>query len=260
MACRLSVRLLGTDVSCSVTWVENGIGAYALQLSVDTSSLLFSSSSFPHSFIAWPLWTCKLQLFTDTKLDTCPTEGRERENKNELASLFPACFFTPFETEMKLTHLLKHWPMETRSGQETWLEIGFFSVALCLLLLFTSYVTKACLWPCWILLFLLLSLPPGISYLTSVITVIIVLAPNWFRLSTCIMCLLFRGYLQPKDVYLKLAKQSLRAFSRGWGHRWTQDISTSSGDASPHIRGVQLFIIWGSFGWTEQFCLTGTVR
>lgn len=52
---------------------------------------------------------------------------RERERRRRLGSLFLLNSSLHFETEMKLANLLKHWSVETRSGQETTEDWLFFN-------------------------------------------------------------------------------------------------------------------------------------
>lgn len=134
------MSLLGPDVSCSVSREENANGAYVLRFSAGAHSL--------------PSCPSPSLIRSQGSVPEGPAGRREteRENKNELTSLFPACFFIPFETEMKLTHVLKHWPVETRSGPEMTGNRLFFSSHVPSVAVTCSFLTKACLQHCPVLL------------------------------------------------------------------------------------------------------------
>lgn len=71
--------------------------------------------------------------------------GEWGSRDREPGSLFPAVSSLHFETQTKLANLLKHWSLETRSGQETSLKFGiFFNSHVPSVVVNSSFITKAC--------------------------------------------------------------------------------------------------------------------
>lgn len=91
------------------------------------------------------------------------------ERERELGSLFPLGSSLHFETETKLANLLKHWSVETRSGQETTEDWLFFNSHVPSVVTVHSIPKPVCPSPCSLVIFLLLSFPPEIGHLTPVI-------------------------------------------------------------------------------------------
>lgn len=146
-------------------WVESAGRASSLAVSVDRHTFPFTLSQPISSFMSLTcfLWICEfvaldryqvryLRVLLESERqrergrESKRGRKRERERRGRERTWF--CFSCvsalPFGTHMTLATLLKHWSVETGSGQETSLKLGLFSVATCLLLTVPSLPEPVC--------------------------------------------------------------------------------------------------------------------